>query len=148
MPNQLIRCQEQDLFSDSMQSLLCDRCEVKQLALSQKEQAHFILADDFTLRSLHFDDEIIAAAKEADCETPEMQLKTDLVLMTVIEKSDMSVYSLCKKCSFIGQKSVILTRRFFRVDSPTYITCGEFVLRCCHNLLKVGKSSCNINIKY
>jgi len=85
--HRLIRCQEQDLFADSIQALIRERCEVKQLALSWKDQVHFVLADDLSLRSLHFDDEILTAAKEEQCETAEMQFRTDFVLMTGILNS-------------------------------------------------------------
>lgn len=80
--HRLIRCQEQALFSDSIQALLRERCEVKQLALSWQDQVHFILADDFTLKNLQFDDEVITAAKEAQCETEVMQFQADFVLMS------------------------------------------------------------------
>lgn len=82
--HRLIRCQEQDLFSKKLQPILQDQYQVVQLALSWNDQVHFVLSDDLTLRRLSFSDEMIAAAKEENCEMAAMQLQTDLVLMVGI----------------------------------------------------------------
>lgn len=60
-PNQqtrIVRCYQQDLFANSIQSLINDGYEVKEIALSWQNQVHFILADDFSLHSVQFQDEI------------------------------------------------------------------------------------------
>src|SRR3990167_3215119 len=80
--NRVIRCQQQNLFANSIQSLIKDGCEVKQLALSWNDQINFTLADDFTLRSIRLQDEILAAAKDDYTETDAQQFDTDFVLMT------------------------------------------------------------------
>ncbi len=80
--NRIIRCQHQDLFASSIQSLLKGGCEVKQLALSWQEQIYFVLADDFSLRSIRFQDEIKEQAKDMEPETQEQQFNADFFIMS------------------------------------------------------------------
>src|SRR5690606_16199000 len=47
--NRIIRCQQQDLFANSIQTLLKDGCQVKQIALEWQDQLNFVLAHDFSL---------------------------------------------------------------------------------------------------
>jgi len=82
--NRIIRCQQQDLFASSIQSLIKDGCEIKQLALSWKDQINFVLADDFSLRSIQFHDEIKEQAKEMEPETKQQHFDTDFIIMTEI----------------------------------------------------------------
>jgi recombination associated protein RdgC len=77
-----IRCQQQDLFAGSIQSLLKDGCEVKELAFSWQDQINFILSNDFLLRSIQFHDELIAQTDEMNNETKEQQFDADFVIMT------------------------------------------------------------------
>lgn len=84
-PNQvkrIVRCQNQDLFANGVQAFIKDGSEVKQLALSWHDRVDFILADDFTLRSIQLRDEVIAAAKEIDVETKQQQFDADFFIMT------------------------------------------------------------------
>lgn len=84
-PNQetrMIRCQQQNLFASSIQSLLQDGCHVKQIALSWQDRINFVLAHDFSLRSIQFQDELIAAAKELEAETKQQQFDADFLIMT------------------------------------------------------------------
>lgn len=80
----VIRCQQQDLFSTSIQSLLRDSCEAKQLALSWQDQVNFVLADDFSLRSIQFQDEIRQQVKEMEPETAQQQFDADFMIMSGI----------------------------------------------------------------
>lgn len=78
-----IRCQEQDLFAASIQALIKDGCEVKQIALSWHDRVNFVLsADDFTLRSINYEDEITAQATEMEAETKQQQFIADFFIMT------------------------------------------------------------------
>lgn len=80
--NRIIRCQQQDLFTISIQSLIKDGCEVKQLAINWQDRVNFVLSDDFTLKSLKFQDEITAQVKEMEPETKEQQFDADFLIMT------------------------------------------------------------------
>lgn len=80
--NRIIRCQQQDLFDGSIQSLLKEGCEVKQLALSWQDQIGFVLADNFLLRSIRFQDEIKEQTKDMEPETKQQQFDADFFIMT------------------------------------------------------------------
>lgn len=78
-----IRCQEQDLFAGSIQALIKDGCEVKQIALSWHDRVNFVLsADDFTLRSISYEEEITAQATEMEAETKQQQFIADFFIMS------------------------------------------------------------------
>lgn len=80
--SRVIRCQQQDLFASSIQALLKDGCEVKQLAFSWQDRVNFVLADDFSLRSIQYQEEILAQAKEIDTETKQQQFDADFFIMS------------------------------------------------------------------
>lgn len=83
-PNQqkrTIRCQQQDLFATSIQSLLKDGCEVMQLALTWQDRLNFVLGDDFILRSIRLANDDLADIKD-DIETPHQKFDADLIMMT------------------------------------------------------------------
>ena len=80
--NRIIRCQQQDLFASNIQSLIKEGCEVKQLVLSWNDQVNFALADDFSLRSIQFQDEIKEQAKDMEPETKQQQFDEDFLIMT------------------------------------------------------------------
>lgn len=82
--NRIIRCQQQDLFVNSIQSLLKEGCEVKQLALSWQDQINFVLTDNFSLCSIRFQDEIKEQAKDMEPETKQQQFDADFFIMTTI----------------------------------------------------------------
>jgi recombination associated protein RdgC len=84
-PNQqsrVIRCQHQDLFSNSILSLIKDGCEVKQLAMNWQDRVNFVLSDDFHLKSIRFQDEIKQQSQEMEPETKEQQFDADFLIMT------------------------------------------------------------------
>jgi recombination associated protein RdgC len=80
--NRVIRCQQQDLFAPSIQALLKDGCEVMQIALCWQDRVNFVVSNDFTLRSLSFQEEIISAVKDLEAETKQQQFDADFLLMT------------------------------------------------------------------
>ncbi|MBX3709912.1 MAG: recombination-associated protein RdgC [Gammaproteobacteria bacterium] len=80
--NRVIRCKEQDLFASSIQSLIKDGCEIKQLALNWQDRIDFVLLDDLSLQSIHFKDEIIAQVKEMEAGTKQQQFNADFLIMT------------------------------------------------------------------
>lgn len=80
--NRIVRCQQQDLFAASIQDLIKDGCEVKQLALSWQDRVNFILADDFSLSSIRFQEIITTQVKEMEPETHQQQFDADFLIMT------------------------------------------------------------------
>lgn len=80
--NRVIRCQHQDLFAPSIQGLIKDGCEVKQLAMCWQDRINFVLADDFSLRSLQYQDAVLEEAKGIDSETKQQQFDADFFIMT------------------------------------------------------------------
>ena len=85
-PNQqtrMIRCQDQDLFAGSIQALIKDGCEVKQLALSWQDRVNFVLsADDFTISGVRYLEEITSQAMEMEAETKKQQFIANFFIMT------------------------------------------------------------------
>lgn len=79
--NRIVRCRQQDLFAQGIQSLIKDGCDVVQLALSWQERVNFVLSKDFSLSSLQFQDEIMAQAKEMEPETKQQQFDADFLIM-------------------------------------------------------------------
>ena len=77
----VIRCQHQDLFVPSIQSFIKDGCEARQLGLSWHDRVKFTLADDFTLRSIQYDDDILTQANDVG-ETAQQRFDADLLIMT------------------------------------------------------------------
>lgn len=80
--NRIIRCQQQDLFANSIQSLIKDGCEVKQLALEWQDRVSFVLVEDFSLQSIRFQDELLAEVKEMEAETTQQRFIADTLIMT------------------------------------------------------------------
>lgn len=83
LETRIIRCQQQDLFANSIQTLIKDGCAVKHLGLSWHDQINFILtADNFSLRTIQYQDEIRSQANEMEAETKEQQFHADFYIMT------------------------------------------------------------------
>ncbi|OGT43739.1 MAG: recombination-associated protein RdgC [Gammaproteobacteria bacterium RIFCSPHIGHO2_12_FULL_40_19] len=80
----VIRCQHQDLLATAIQALLKDGCEIAQLALTWKEQLQFVLTSDFSLKSIQFQEAVIALSKSDYTETPEQRFDADFVIMTEV----------------------------------------------------------------
>jgi recombination associated protein RdgC len=79
--NRVIRCQQQDLFSDSIQSLVKDGCAAIQMALCWHDKLNFVLADDFSLRSIRLTDDDIAEIQD-EMETKQQKFDADFIMMT------------------------------------------------------------------
>ncbi|MES2218326.1 MAG: recombination-associated protein RdgC [Pseudomonadota bacterium] len=80
--NRMVRCQQQDLFAPGIQTILKDGCEVKQLGLCWHDRINFTLADDFSLRGIQYEEEVIAAANDIDSETKQQQFDADFFIMS------------------------------------------------------------------
>lgn len=78
----VIRCQQQDLFADSIQDFIKDGCELRQVALMWRDSIRFVLNEDFTLRSVKFEDELIDQVKEMEAETRQQKFMADFFMMT------------------------------------------------------------------
>lgn len=78
----IIRCQQQDLFASSIQALIKDGCEVKQLAMCWFDRVNFVLAEDCSLRSIKFQEEILAQVNEIDTETQQQRFDADFFITT------------------------------------------------------------------
>ena len=79
--NRIVRCQHQDLFAQGIQTILKEGCEVKQLALCWHDRVNFVLADDFSLRNIQYQEEVIAAANDMDAESKQQQFDADFFIM-------------------------------------------------------------------
>lgn len=79
--NRIIRCQQQDLFVESIQSLVKEGCEAIQIALCWYDKLNFVMADNFTLRSIHLAEEDIIEITD-DIETKQQKFDSDLVMMS------------------------------------------------------------------
>lgn len=80
----VIRCQHQDLSATAILSLLKEGCEAVQLALTWKDQLQFVLASDFSLKSIQFQEAVIALSKSDYTETPQQRFDADFMIMTEI----------------------------------------------------------------
>lgn len=80
----VIRCQQQNLLATGIQSLIEEGCEITQLSLSWKDQLQFTLTADFSLKSIKFQDAVIALSKDDYTETAEQRFDTDFVIMTEV----------------------------------------------------------------
>jgi recombination associated protein RdgC len=80
--NRTIRCQQQDLFAPSIQSIIKDGCEVKQLALSWQDRVNFVIEENLLLRGIQYQEEILTAVKEIECETEQQQFDADFFIMS------------------------------------------------------------------
>jgi recombination associated protein RdgC len=80
--SRVIRCQQQDLFANSISEFIQDGCELKQLAVIWRDSIRFVLSDDFTLRSIKFEDALIEQVKEMEAETRQQKFMADFFMMT------------------------------------------------------------------
>lgn len=79
--NRMIRCQQQDLFAPSIQSLVKDGCEAIQIALCWQDKINFVIAADFALRSIRLSDDDIAEIQD-EMETKDQKFDADFIMMT------------------------------------------------------------------
>jgi len=79
--NRVIRCQQQDLFSEGIQSLVQEGCAAIQIALCWHDKMNFVIAEDFSLRSIHLTDDDIAEIQD-EMETKQQKFDADFIMMT------------------------------------------------------------------
>ena len=79
--NRVIRCQQQDLFVPGIQALVKDGCEAIQLGLCWQDRLSFVLAGDFTLRSIKRTEDDLAEIAEIT-ESKSQRLDADFFMMT------------------------------------------------------------------
>lgn len=80
--NRTIRCQQQDLFAQPIQSVIQDGCRVKQLALCWQDRVTFTLSHPFALSGIKFHDEVIAQTEELEPDSKTQQFYADFIIMT------------------------------------------------------------------
>lgn len=79
--NRVIRCQQQDLFDESIQSLVKNGCAVIQMGLCWHDKLTFVMAEDFSLRSIRLAEDDIAEIQD-EMETKQQKFDADLIMMT------------------------------------------------------------------
>ena len=79
--NRMVRCQQQNLFAESIQSLVKDGCDVIKIALSWEDKLNFMLTDDFTLTNLHLANDDLSEVYD-QIESKQQKFDTDFMMMT------------------------------------------------------------------
>lgn len=79
--NRVVRCQQQDLFTSGVQTLFKEGFAVIQMELCWQDRIRFVLADDFSLRSVSLAEEDINEMKET-YESKHERFDADLILMS------------------------------------------------------------------
>lgn len=77
----VIRCKNQDLGAEEIQSLLQSGKTVTKLALDWKEELRFVLPEDNRLLRLKFSDELLEGNADIDKKDVALCLESDLLLM-------------------------------------------------------------------
>jgi len=98
----VIRCKEQDLFASSIQTLIKDGCEIKQLALNWQDRIDFVLLEYLSLQSIKFKDELITQAEAMEAATKQQQFNADFLIMT--ETLDGLIKDLLKSFAKMDEK--------------------------------------------
>lgn len=104
--NRVIRCQQQDLFAASIQELLKDGCQVKQIAMDWQDHINFVLVNDFSLQSIRFKDELLAQANDMEAETAEQKFIADFFILTQT-MSNLFVELLTVFDRMVGESNVV-----------------------------------------
>lgn len=77
----MIRCQQQNLFASSIQALLKEGCLANQLSLTWHDKIDFMLANEFMITGIKYQDEIKSQADEAVSETTIQRFEADFIVM-------------------------------------------------------------------
>lgn len=80
----VIRCRQQDLMQEGIQSLLNTGCAVRQLSMEWQGQVSFTLSDPLVLQGIRFEEEVIAKSREMEPETAEQQFDADFFIFSSI----------------------------------------------------------------
>lgn len=78
--NRVIRCQQQDLFAPSIQSLIKDGCEVIQLGLTWHDRLSFVITEDFAIRTIRLAEDDLAEIND-EIETKGQKFDADFIMM-------------------------------------------------------------------
>ena len=81
--NRMIRAQQQNLFADSIQSLLKDGCEVSEIALTWQDKLNFIVNENFAIKSCQLAADDLLDEQDL-LETKRQRLTADLVIMSTL----------------------------------------------------------------
>lgn len=79
--NRVIRCQEQDLFDVSILSLVKSGCEVMQMGLCWHDKLHFVIGDDFSLRTIRLVEDDMAEFQD-QIESKQQKFDAEFFMMT------------------------------------------------------------------
>lgn len=79
--SRIVRCQQQDLFTSGVQSIFKEGFDVIQMELCWQDRIKFVLADDFSLRSVTLAEDDINEMKET-YESKQERFDADLILMS------------------------------------------------------------------
>lgn len=80
--SRIIRCQQQDVNTNGIQTLLKEGFEVIQLALQWQDQLHFVFSNKFQLQSIKYGNDIITEGEEMEPETKLQHFSADFYIMT------------------------------------------------------------------
>lgn len=106
--NRIIRCQQQDLFANGIQSLIKDGCQVKQIALCWEDRVVFVLTEDFSLQSIRFQEEITMQVTEMEAETQQQKFTADFLIMAeTFSRLLQELLSLFSKTTKQAEKKVL-----------------------------------------
>lgn len=79
--NRMIRCQQQDLFAPSIQTLVKEGCEAIQIGLCWHDKINFVIGEDFSLKSIRLADDDIAEIQD-EMETKQQKFDADFIMMS------------------------------------------------------------------
>jgi len=79
--NRVIRCQQQDLFAASIQSLVKDGCEAIQIGLCWHDKINFVMTENFFLRNIRLADDDIAEIQD-QMESKQQKFDANFIMMT------------------------------------------------------------------
>lgn len=80
--SRIIRCQQQDIFANGIQTLIKEGCEIIQIALQWQDHLQFTFSHKFQLQGIRFGEDIIAEAKDMEAETQLQQFTADFFIMS------------------------------------------------------------------
>ena len=79
--NRVVRANQQDLFSEGIQSLIKEGYAAIQMALCWQDKINFVIAEDFSLRSIKLSEDDIKEIQD-EMETQEQKFDADFIMMT------------------------------------------------------------------
>jgi recombination associated protein RdgC len=89
----VLRCQQQNLFSDAMQSFIKDGHQIKELAMSWQDSFEFILTDKLLLKSLRYSDDMLNESQE-EIEGAEQRFDSNFIIMAELLSQALPILML------------------------------------------------------